>query len=147
MNMIEGLAAASSVLRNASDTADYIQYWRKFRGEQVDIRTVDIQKEIGKSDKHVFITHTIRGTIAAVSGTPAGFILEDVEETLEERKVSTMYTSNSTTGEPREMASVLMSPRRVSEKFVSFSSIEELELTEIKEGADDELLDLNVGKE
>lgn len=142
--MIDGLAgAAADALKNASDAADYIQYWRNFKGKEVDIRAVTISKENAKSGNQAFIIYTIRGTVSEVSGLPPGFILEDVEERVEERRVSTFQPASSTSGIPKEATEVAMSPRRVDEKFVSFSSIEELELTEVREGADTELLDLN----
>ncbi|WP_311171792.1 hypothetical protein [Halobellus ordinarius] len=139
------LAAATSVISKASELSDHIEYWKQFAGEEIDVRTAEVARSYRDSgDEYIETVIIIRGTVTDVLSNPAGFLLSDVEEILRTRKLQRSY---STAGYSETMT--LESPdrnlRRVDEKFVAFSDINQLELTEVAEDADEEVEDSGEG--
>lgn len=126
-----GLGTLANLMESAGE---YIEYWREHKGEQVVIRKHSIQRQDG--DKIRQTSYITRGTVSNVLSVPPGFVLEDVDEAVVISDLSMMFTAGSTevhdvmpTSEGEQIV------RETEEKFVSFSSIEELEKAEHADNA------------
>jgi hypothetical protein len=107
----------------AGNVSDRIEYWREFRGKTVQIRTEKITR---KPDGVEFTAFVIQGEIDSVVSAPAGFQLQDVEEFVEYyRQTNTRLKSGGRDTHSFETARDDI--RTVDEKFVSFSSIDQME--------------------
>jgi len=112
---------------------DSIDYWSKFSGERIDIREYRLRRDA--EGNYIEQCHITRGTVKSVIDEPSGFILGDVEQILEEEKINrSKYSGGGEDIIPIESSDMKL--REVEEKFVSFSSIDEIELTEVAESAD-----------
>jgi hypothetical protein len=112
---------------------DSIDYWSEFNGKRIDIREYRLQRDA--EGNYIEQCHITRGTVKSVIDEPAGFILEDVGQILEEGVVNRKkYGSGGEEIFPVDSSDMKL--REVEEKFVSFSSIDEIELTEVAESAD-----------
>ena len=80
--------------------------------------------------------HVVRGTVEDVVSFPPGFHLTDVEEYVELSDASLLFGMSST--EPQGVAEGNRGKqilREVDEKFISFSSIEQVELGDVADSA------------
>jgi len=122
-------SAALGLIQNIVDSAsNYYEFWKDYQGEEILIRSTSVDFDGGDSRGIGRNVYVIRGTVKDITSYPPGFLLEEVEEYIEKSNVHLMYGHGST--EPvdaTEGSQAKQTLREVDEKYVSFSSIEEVE--------------------
>lgn len=107
----------------AGDVSERIEYWRGFKGKTVQIRSEQMNRS---ADEIEFTAFVIEGEIDDVLSAPAGFQLQDVQEFVEYlRQTNTRLKDGSRVTNTAD--TVTDEIRTVDKKFVSFSSIDQME--------------------
>lgn len=145
MDPASTLSAGATALSKASDVGDYLDYWRNYKGERVDIRESSLRPTM-KDKQYVEDIHIIRGTIGAIHGQPSGLLLTDVKELHRRRKLDGDRFADDVS-KTTVINDELRRIRQVNEKIVAFSEIGELELTEDTNDADRTIEDLDLNQE
>ena len=135
MPIISGIV---NLLRLSGRSWQQFQYWREYKGEEIQIRNYSAKRKEGGENSRQAIQQTsyvVEGEIKKVMSVPPGFLLKDVTE----------YTYLSDYGIFSELGEMefrvhedqyrRQNIREVDEKFVSFDSIEQLEKAEHAEDA------------
>jgi hypothetical protein len=109
------------------------EYWKDYKGERVVIRTSETNYQ---GEDNIVKTEIveIEGTVDDVQALPPGFMLVDVERKyIQENNSMSFIMSGETMTSPGATGD--MAIRSIDRKFISFSSIEELEFSEENEEA------------
>jgi hypothetical protein len=121
----------ASIALEAGNKVLGMDRWKKFVGEEVDVREYQV---VGIEERLCYIR---RGTVEGVSEAPPGLILADVKTILRKEDLSTFLGSTNIESIP--VAEDVL--RETEEKLISFDEIDEIELTEVAEEADAEMVD------
>ncbi|WP_435551767.1 hypothetical protein [Natrinema sp. CGMCC1.2065] len=120
----------------SESVSEYYEFWKEYKGEEILIRDHSVTLDDDEKGKIKQNVHVIRGTVEDVTSFPPGFLLKDVEEYIELSNVSLLWGANSTTPLDAVGGSEGRQPlRKVDEKYVSFSSIEQIERAEVADDA------------
>lgn len=118
------------------DANNYFEYWRQYRGEEIVIRehkTISDEEYSNWVQQRVYV---IRGTVKKVMSMPPGFLLESVTESIVFSDGKATWTANESEMHSfRPGAKGEQVLREVDEKFVSFSSINQLETADVADNA------------
>ena len=121
---ISGSIGAKFLKGTLKDASKYYEFWNNYRGKRIQIRTESIKDDEGIQ----LVAYVIEGEIDDVLSFPPGFRLTDVEQYIKRKKVENMYGFEDsqpldTLEQPVETTDL----RSVDDKFVSFSSIDQVE--------------------
>lgn len=118
-----------SFLKLQGKALEQIEYWRDYKGEMVNIRDHSIERKDASRSSFGQTTFIIRGEIDDVKSFPPGFLLKDVEEVIQVSDFELLFTAGTTASEDiRGEAKCEHVLRTIDEKFVSFDSIDQVEM-------------------
>jgi len=122
--LVSGSIGANFLKGTLKDASKYYEFWDNYRGKRIQIRTESLKDD----DDILLVTYVIEGEIEDVLSFPPGFRLVDVEQYVERKKVKNIYSPEGpqpadTLEHPVEITDL----RSVDDKFISFSSIDQIE--------------------
>ena len=127
-----------SLLRLSGQSWQQYQYWREYKGENVQIRNYSAERET--EDEHnrrgvQQTSHVVEGEIKKVMSVSPGFLLKNVTEYIYLSDYEMFSAAAEFEYQTYEGQYSRQNIREVDEKFVSFDSIEQLEKVEHAEEA------------
>ena len=126
------LSGLKNLLQVSDRVSEEIEFWKQYKDQEILIRRHTLERPAnGESrDKINQVTHVVKGTVREVRTTPPGFLLSNVSEYVYLSDFEIMSLAGQMEYKTLANGFVKQELRTVPEKFIAFSSIEQLEKAE-----------------
>jgi hypothetical protein len=136
------LSELSALAGLADRASEQIEYWREFEGDRILITHQTVERITTEHGEDVKITnYVIEGDIDDVMSFPPEFRLKNVREYLDMADYSLSKYSSGVDAVPGVKLDDEETVKKIDEKFVSFSSIEQIERMKHRDGMSEPILD------
>ncbi|MFW6083132.1 MAG: hypothetical protein ACOC7O_00640 [Thermoplasmatota archaeon] len=124
MNVLNG------VVNLAKGVGKYIDYWNEYKNERIVIIDREVSYDFETNEIKIF-NHLIEGEVNKVLLIPPGFKLKDVEEKISIKRYQFLFGAGSKKILDSERSNISTKTiRKVKEKHIYFSAIDQIELKE-----------------